>query len=148
MIGKLNRATRPKGTFIDTIKSWQKEWFYITEPRSACEAAPPAFRSGSPHSPRVLDRKGPRMGGGRGGEGDHEEDLRSNGENRPHQHGSGDAASRPSPLPVPLRGRRHTISRRRSIRSRKSWLVSDIYYNVPLAGEDLYLLTEYGVLHV
>ena len=25
----------PKGHFIDTVRMWQKEWFYITEPRGA-----------------------------------------------------------------------------------------------------------------
>ena len=37
-----------KGKFMDTVKVWQQEWFYITEPRSTKWAAAPAFRSGPP----------------------------------------------------------------------------------------------------
>ena len=33
---------------MDTVKVWQQEWFYITEPRSTKWAAAPAFRSGPP----------------------------------------------------------------------------------------------------
>jgi hypothetical protein len=33
MVSKLTRVMWPEGTFIDTVKIWQKEWFYITEPR-------------------------------------------------------------------------------------------------------------------
>ena len=31
---------------METVKIWQQEWFYITEPRSANWAAAPEFRSG------------------------------------------------------------------------------------------------------
>jgi hypothetical protein len=46
MISKLTRGQWPKGHFVDTVRMWQKEWFYITEPRGAGWAAAPAFRSG------------------------------------------------------------------------------------------------------
>ena len=35
MVSKLSNVTWPKGTFVDTVKEWQKLWFYITEPRGA-----------------------------------------------------------------------------------------------------------------
>ena len=33
---------------METVKIWQQEWFYITEPRGTKWAAPPTFRSGPP----------------------------------------------------------------------------------------------------
>src|SRR5215216_6104358 len=48
MVSKLPNVTWPKGTFVETVKIWQQEWFYITEPRGATEAATPEFRSGPP----------------------------------------------------------------------------------------------------
>lgn len=41
MISKLARVEWPEGTFIDTVKVWQKECFYITEPRDAAWAGLP-----------------------------------------------------------------------------------------------------------
>ena len=48
MVSKLPNAVWYKGAFIETIKVWQQEWFYITEPRDANWAAAPEFRSGTP----------------------------------------------------------------------------------------------------
>ena len=48
MISKLPNATWPKGAFIETVKIWQQEWFYITEPHRTKWAAIPEFRSGPP----------------------------------------------------------------------------------------------------
>src|SRR5215216_3879719 len=48
MVSKLPNVTWPKGAFVETIKTWQKEWFYITEPRGSKWAAAPVFRSGPP----------------------------------------------------------------------------------------------------
>ena len=48
MVSKLPRVEWPEGTFIETVKVWQKEWFYITEPRSTDWGAIPAFRVGPP----------------------------------------------------------------------------------------------------
>lgn len=33
---------------METVKIWQQEWFYITEPRGANWVAAPEFRSGPP----------------------------------------------------------------------------------------------------
>ena len=33
---------------METVKTWQQVWFYITEPRGATWAATPEFRSGPP----------------------------------------------------------------------------------------------------
>ena len=48
VISKLPRVEWPAGTFINTIKIWQKEWFYITKPRDEGWAAPDDIRSGPP----------------------------------------------------------------------------------------------------
>ena len=39
MVSKLTNVSWPKGTFVETVKEWQKLWFYITEPRDATWAA-------------------------------------------------------------------------------------------------------------
>ena len=33
MVSKLSNVTWPTGTFVDTDKAWQQQWFYVTEPR-------------------------------------------------------------------------------------------------------------------
>ena len=43
---KLTNTPWPKGSFIETSDLWQREWFYITEPRGTKWAATPVFRSG------------------------------------------------------------------------------------------------------
>ena len=48
MVSKMPNVTWPKGTFVETIKEWQKLWFYITEPHDATWAATPEFKSGAP----------------------------------------------------------------------------------------------------
>ena len=48
MISKLPNATWPKGVFVETVKVWKQEWFYITEPRRTKWAAIPEFRSRPP----------------------------------------------------------------------------------------------------
>jgi hypothetical protein len=35
MVSKLPNTTWPKGALVETVKVWQQEWFYITEPRGA-----------------------------------------------------------------------------------------------------------------
>ena len=37
MVSKLPNVTWPKGTFMETIKGWQHQWLYVTEPRNATE---------------------------------------------------------------------------------------------------------------
>jgi hypothetical protein len=48
MIGKNQGATWFKGTFIKTVKEWQREWFYITEPLAAGQSEVQAFSAGPP----------------------------------------------------------------------------------------------------
>ena len=48
VISKNVDAPWPEGSFQEELGLWQREWFYITAPRSAKWAAPPAFRSGPP----------------------------------------------------------------------------------------------------
>ena len=33
MVSNLSNVSWPKGTFVEIVKEWQKQWFYITEPR-------------------------------------------------------------------------------------------------------------------
>jgi hypothetical protein len=58
MISKLARVEWPEGIFIETVKVWQREWFYITEPRDAAWTAAPEFRSGPPARLTSWTRKG------------------------------------------------------------------------------------------
>ena len=48
MVSKLSNVTWPTGTFVETVKGWQQQWFYITEPRDTTWAAAPEFQSGTP----------------------------------------------------------------------------------------------------
>ena len=48
MVSKLPNTTWPKGAFMETVKIWQQEWFYITEPRCTKWAAIPESRSVPP----------------------------------------------------------------------------------------------------
>ena len=48
MVSKLSNVSWPKGTFMETVKEWQKQWFYITKPRGTTWAAAAEFRSGAP----------------------------------------------------------------------------------------------------
>ena len=45
MVSKLPNVSWPKGIFVETVKEWQKKWFYITAPRGTKWAAALAFRS-------------------------------------------------------------------------------------------------------
>ena len=58
MISKLPNTTWPKGAFVETVKIWQQEWFYITEPRRPNWAAIPEFRSGPPMRLTSWNTKG------------------------------------------------------------------------------------------
>ena len=59
MVSKMPNVTWPKGTFVETVKEWQKLWFYITEPRDATWAAAPEFKSGAPMRLTSWIEKGP-----------------------------------------------------------------------------------------
>src|SRR4051812_9504266 len=48
MVSKLPNVSWPKGTFVETVKEWQRQWFYITEPRCTTWVAAAEFRSGAP----------------------------------------------------------------------------------------------------
>ena len=43
LISKITGAPWPKGSFPEVSGLWQREWFYITAPRSAKWVAAPAF---------------------------------------------------------------------------------------------------------
>ena len=62
MISKLTRVQWPEGHFIDTVRMWQKEWFYITEPQGDGWAAAPIFRSGPPTRPASWINNSPDWG--------------------------------------------------------------------------------------
>ena len=59
MVSKMPNVTWPQGTFVETVKEWQKLWFYITEPRDATWAAAPEFKSGAPMWLTSWIEKGP-----------------------------------------------------------------------------------------
>ena len=48
LISKIAGAPWPKGSFPEMSGLWQREWFYVTAPRSAKWVASPAFCSGPP----------------------------------------------------------------------------------------------------
>ena len=48
LISKIIDAPWPKGSFPEVSGLWQREWFYVTAPRSAKWVAAPTFRSGRP----------------------------------------------------------------------------------------------------
>ena len=48
MVGKMPNVTWPEGSFVETVKGWQSEWFYITEPRDTNWRRPPNFDPASP----------------------------------------------------------------------------------------------------
>ena len=48
MVSKMPNVTWPTGTFVEAVKEWQKQWFYITKPRGTTWAAAAEFRSGAP----------------------------------------------------------------------------------------------------
>ena len=50
--------TWTSGTFNDSIKGWQQQWFYVTEPRDTKWAAAPEFRSGAPLELTSWPKKG------------------------------------------------------------------------------------------
>ena len=45
MVSKLSNVSWPKRTFVETVKEWQKQWFYITEPRGTTWVTAAEFRS-------------------------------------------------------------------------------------------------------
>ena len=47
-VSKLANTLWPKGSFMETSNLWQRERFYITEPRGTKGAATPVFQSSPP----------------------------------------------------------------------------------------------------
>jgi hypothetical protein len=62
MISKNQGATWFKGTFIEMVKEWQKEWFYITEPLAPGQTEVPAFLAGPPKKLKSWKEKGVAWG--------------------------------------------------------------------------------------
>ena len=58
MVSKMPNVKWPSGTFNESVKGWQQQWFYVTEPRSTKWAAAPEFRSGAPLRLMSLPEKG------------------------------------------------------------------------------------------
>ena len=50
LISRIAGAPWPKGSIPDVSRLWQREWFYITAPRSSKWVAAPTFRSGPHHN--------------------------------------------------------------------------------------------------
>jgi hypothetical protein len=48
MVSKLSNVTWPTGTFVETVKGWQQQLFYVTEPRDTTWAVAPEFKFGPP----------------------------------------------------------------------------------------------------
>ena len=61
MGSKMPNVTWPKGTFVETVKEWQKLWFYITEPRDASSTVASEFKSGAPMRLTSWIEKGPNL---------------------------------------------------------------------------------------
>ena len=57
MVSRMPKVTWLTCTFNDSIKEWQQQWFYITEPRGKEWAAAPEFRSGAPCDLRLGPRR-------------------------------------------------------------------------------------------
>ena len=52
-----------KGTFVETIKEWQRNWFYVTEPLAAGQAEVPTFLAAPPKK-LMSWKKGRALPGG------------------------------------------------------------------------------------
>ena len=48
MVSKPSNVSWPKRTFVETVKEWHKQWFYITEPRGTNCATAAEFNPGAP----------------------------------------------------------------------------------------------------
>lgn len=58
MVSRMPKIIWPMGAFHDSVKEWQQQWFYITEPRGKEWSAPPEFRSGAPLRITSWPKKG------------------------------------------------------------------------------------------
>ena len=73
MVSKLPKVKWPEGTFMETIKVWQREWFYITEPRAEEPGGGPCLYGRASEEAHLLDEEGPGLGEPKGGGGAPEE---------------------------------------------------------------------------
>ena len=62
IVSKRADAPWPEGSFQEELGLWQREWFYITAPRSTKWVAPPAFPLGSPTTASVMGQQRVRLG--------------------------------------------------------------------------------------
>ena len=58
MVSRMPKVTWLTSTFNDSVKEWQQQWFYITEPCGKKWAAAPEFRSGAPLRLTSWPKKG------------------------------------------------------------------------------------------
>ena len=58
MVSKMPNVTWPTGAINDSVKEWQQQWFYITEPHGKEWATAPEFRSGAPLRLTSWPKKG------------------------------------------------------------------------------------------
>ena len=59
MVRKMPKVVWPTGAFNDSVKEWQQQWFYITEPCGKKWAEVPEFRSRSPLRLTSRSKKSP-----------------------------------------------------------------------------------------
>ena len=43
MVSKMPKVSWPPGSFNESVKGWQEQWFYVTEPRDTTWVATPEF---------------------------------------------------------------------------------------------------------
>ena len=68
LISKIAGAPWPEGSFPEMSGLWQREWFYVTAPKSAKWVASPVFRSGPPPQLMswIMDQQGAELGSSQG----------------------------------------------------------------------------------
>ncbi|VAI12130.1 unnamed protein product [Triticum turgidum subsp. durum] len=74
MMSKLQKGAWMEGTFVETIKEWQREWFYITAPLARRPGRGPSVLGRFSEGAHLMDEKGPGLGQPRGGSSVEEED--------------------------------------------------------------------------
>ena len=62
IISKIQKVDWFEGTFIETMKEWQREWFYITKPLAGGQANVPVFFAAPPRRLVSWMRKGLDLG--------------------------------------------------------------------------------------
>ena len=62
MVSKITKVSWPEGTFIETVKLWQQEWFYLADAPSGNQEDVPAFSAEPPKRLRSWTDKGLNWG--------------------------------------------------------------------------------------